>query len=346
MSPARAIIFVFFLHAATFGGVFARLPDIQSRLGMDDATLGLGLTLGALGGMFALFVSARMIARFGTKLTLLIGVPAMAVLSALTGVVGSVPAIFAVFLVNGTVFSFTNIAMNIEADRIESHSGRKVMNRAHALWSAGMLLASLVGVAARALPVSTALHLGLIAPLIIAGVLVALIPIEPAPRAEDDRSERKGFAWPDGKTLILMLFALSAGIGQSGTQNWSVIFMDQNFGAPDWLDTLALPAYLGCLMISRLLSDGWIERFGQTRVIYAQSGAALFGLLLVIVSPGLWSALIGFALIGLGTAILFPMTITAAARIPDRPAADSVAAMVLATSIVMMIAHAFRGWVS
>jgi hypothetical protein len=66
----------------------------------------------------------------------------------------------------------------------------------------------------------------------------------------------------------------------------------------------------------------------------------------VVFAPGLKTALAGFALIGFGTAVLFPLMITAAARIPGRPASDNVASVILLTGVFMMAAPAAMGWIA
>ena len=209
-----------------------------------------------------------------------------------------------------------------------------------------MLVAALIGVGARAAMVSAAMHLLLVVPVIIVLCLATLRHLNPSPLAPGDPVKRPGIALPSRRTIVLMLFAISAPIAQSGTQNWSVIFMRDMFSAPDWIDTLSLPAFLVAMALGRLFADGWTERYGPVRVAFVQTLMALLGTALVVMSPGVAPALIGFLLMGAGTAVLFPLMISAAARSGDRPAAESVSAVILSTGLVMLMAPAVMGWIA
>ncbi|MNY75689.1 hypothetical protein D3C86_2150430 [compost metagenome] len=68
-------------------------------------------------------------------------------------------ALFVLLALNGVGFSLTNIAMNVEADRVEAATGARVMNTCHGAWSVGFLLTSLLGATLRGLDVSPAIHL-------------------------------------------------------------------------------------------------------------------------------------------------------------------------------------------
>jgi MFS family permease len=73
---------------------------------------------------------------------------------------------------------------------------------------------------------------------------------------------------------------------------------------------------------------------------------SLFGLALVVVSPNLVVALIGFAFVGLGVCVSFPLSTSAAARLGDRPASENVAALTMTTQITLLGTPALLGWVA
>ena len=346
MSRAAAIQFIFFIQALAGGGIFTRIADVQSNLGLSEGILGLALTFASLGGLLSILFAGRITEALGTRAMLIVGIPALAILTYLVAIAPTIEVLFPILLLYGMSFSLTNVAMNLEADRVEAATGQRVMNRCHGLWSIGMLVAALVGVGARAAPISPALHLGAIAPVVAVAAIVIVGPMTASPKAADDRAARGRLALPSRRTVILMLFGVSAGIAQSANQNWSVIYMRDTFLQPDWVDTLPLPAFLGTMALSRMFADGWIERFGTKRVAVALTLIAIAGTIMASLSPFAWPVVIGFALIGLGTASLFPMMITAAARSKERPAAESVAAVILVTGLVMMAAPGIMGWIA
>jgi MFS family permease len=346
MSRRAIILSVFLTHAVAGCGIFPRIPDIQSRLGLEESVLGIALTLGAVGGLLANLVAGRVVGALGTRAILVWGLPALAALSALAAMAPNVAALFAAMLAMGVAFSLVNVAMNVEADRVEAATGRRVMNRCHAVWSGGVLLAALVGVGARAAGIAPGPHLLVFVPPALLMTLALVRRMEPCPVPPGDRTRRPGIALPSRRTVLLVLFGLSGSVAQSAVQNWSVIFMRDMFLAPVWLETLSLPAYLVAMTAGRVFADGWTERFGPVRVAAGQTWVAILGAVVVATAPGPGIALLGFAFLGLGTAALFPLMVSAAARSGERSAAEAVSAVILSMGAVMLVVPAAIGWIA
>ena len=95
-----------------------------------------------------------------------------------------------------------------------------------------------------------------------------------------------------------------------------------------------------------MLADGWSESFGPVRVAHTLTSLALVGALAVVLAPSLWVALVGFAMMGAGTSVLFPLMVSAAARNATRPAAEAVSAVLLLTGVAMLAAPAIMGWIA
>lgn len=346
VSRRSIILWVFVTHAVAGCGIFPRIPDIQSRLGLDESVLGLALTLAAVGGLLSNLVAGRVVGALGTRAILVWGLPALALLSALAAMAPDISSLFVAMLAMGVAFSMVNVAMNVEADRVEAATGRRVMNRCHGVWSGGVLLAALIGVGARAAGIAPGLHLLIFLPPALLMALVLARRMEPCPVPPGDRTRRPGIALPSRRTVLLVLFGLSGSVAQSAVQNWSVIFMRDLFQAPVWLETLSLPAYLVALTAGRIFADGWTDRFGPVRVATAQAWAAIAGLLVVVLAPAPGIALLGFALLGLGTAVMFPLMVSAAARGGERSAAEAVSAVILSMGAVMLVVPAVTGWIA
>lgn len=70
--------------------------------------------------------------------------------------------------------------------------------------------------------------------------------------------------------------------------------------------------FMTCMALSRFLSDRIIDRIGMPAT-YVFSAAFIFsGIGLAILFPSFWPAMIGFSLVGFGTAAIIPMTFTLA----------------------------------
>jgi MFS family permease len=77
--------------------------------------------------------------------------------------------------------------------------------------------------------------------------------------------------------------------------------------------------------VTRFFADPFVERFSPTAVARILLGALGAGVLLVFFAPSGWLALVGFALMGIGTSVIFPLAMSAAAQLTDRPHLASLA---------------------
>jgi hypothetical protein len=86
--------------------------------------------------------------------------------------------------------------------------------------------------------------------------------------------------------------------------------------------------------VGRMLADGWTSRFGPTRTARVLGSVSLVGLMMIVLPLGLVPAIAGFALLGLGVCTSFPLMLSAAARLGDRPAAENVAAVTMTMTFI------------
>ncbi len=213
--------------------------------------------------------------------------------------------------------------------------------------ASGLLVASLIGTLMRGAGVPQAVHLGLIVPVVMLGIAVFAWPMAAAPaRAHSAAPSGFRFALPTGMTLLLVGYVVASALLEGGLRNWSVIFMRDSFSAPGWVDTLTLPAFLAAQAGGRLLADRAVTRWGPVRLAEALALLSLTGLLLVVFAPVLSVALVGFALIGLGVCVSFPLSTSAAARIGDRPSSENVAALTMSTQLLLLGAPALLGFIA
>lgn len=343
----NSIKLVFLVHALATGSMFTRIPDIQLGLGLDEGTLGAVMIGQPIGAILMFLVASRIVERVGTRWLLVAGLPLLAVGVLSMALAPSPAALFAAFFGFSALFAITNVAMNVEADRVEAATDKRLMNTCHGLWSIGQLAAVSIGAVARGLDVPPAIHFGLFVPLTLLAALLVVLPMREAQaRAHSQGARRTLMAFPTLATLMLVGFALAGALLEAASRNWSVIYMRDSFSAPDWVDTLTLPAFVGATALGRFFADGVIARFGPARVARLLAIVALVGVVVIVTAPIPEVALFGFLLVGLGVCVSFPLTTSAAAQLGDRPSSENVAALTMTTQIVLLGAPALLGAVA
>jgi len=337
---------VFFLHAISSGGLYSHVAEVQRALHVDAATLGLVFLGFPIGSMLVFLFGSRLLEAIGTKPIIIFSITGLPVATALFPLMPNPVALFVYFIGYALFYSLPNMAMNIEADRVEHASPRRVMNSCHGTWSIGYLLATLVGTLATALHLTPFMHLGLLALPLVALALFVAIGIDPAPPRPHTAQVVRRLSLPTIPILLLVAFTIGPNMLEGALRNWSIIYMRDSFAAPNWVDTLTLPVFLLAQSIGRLNADAFVLRYGPVRVARALNISAFAGCLLVTLAPSLYVALAGFMLIGIGVCASYPLTTSAAARLGDRPSSQNVASLTLAVQVIMLVSPAALGWIA
>jgi MFS family permease len=341
------IIACFALQAVSMGAIQTRLPDVQLAIGMNDAELGLVLMGLPLGALSVFLFASSIIERFGTRRTILCSLPVQSISAALVTLAPNAVSIFVLFALAGVGNAVNNIAINVEADRVEAATGRRVMNTCHGAWSLSFLVVALLGSPIRGLGIPPVPHIWVVAPLVILALAVTTTGMsEAAARAHAGEGKRPRLAWPTLATLGLIGFGLGGDLLEGAARSWSIIFLRDSFEIAAWLESLALPAVLATMTVGRLMADRYIDRYGTIRVARAMTATAFVGLACVVFAPNAVIALAGFVLVGLGIGIIYPLMLSGAAQVGDRPAAENVAAMTLVVQIIGLAAPLLVGAVA
>ena len=320
-----AIALIFAIHGATVGSLFSRIAELRLALAMNEAELGfalVGIPAGVLTG--SLLVS-RVIEYQGTRRTLLLALPFFALGPVLASLAVGTATLFAALFLFGLGLTTCNITMNVEADRVEAATGRRLINRCHGTWGLGFLLASLVGTGAVAAGIAPQVHFVVMFVLLTASTVAIAGPMVESPPRAHIGGPPKRLALPTLGVLLVMGFACSGIVLEGSTRNWSVIYLRDDFTAAAWVATLALPAIVIAQTAGRFMADPLIDKYGPVRVAMALTAVSFAGLSLVVAAWSVTAALIGFALIGLGISTTHPQALSAVARIGDRPSSQNVA---------------------
>ena len=68
--------------------------------------------------------------------------------------------------------------------------------------------------------------------------------------------------------------------------------------------------------------------------------------MLIAMTSNVALAILGFVMLGLGSAVHFPLMITAAAKLGVRPVANAVSTVILLSGLTMMVTPGIMGWIA
>ncbi len=326
MAPQHRVFVAFALYAFTMGSIYPRLPEIKQLMGVEEGVLGLALVGAPIGTFLALTFASPLIEKIGFRKLLLLAIPITALFYALAVQVTDPVAFFLCLIPAGIAIGCIEIVINVEADRTEALLERRIMNRAHSFWSFGFFAAGLSGATFAHFEVSPRLHLLIVLLVMIPTVYWLLSGFTPAAsRAEEAPAHR--FSLPTLPILILVIVTLPAMLMEGAGLDWSAIYMDSIYASSAFVAGLAVAVVTFSQAVTRYFADSVVDKYSPVAVGRVLLLLLAAGILLVLFPMSVTVSLAGFAIIGIGTSVLFPLAMSAAAQRTDRPATVNVAAL-------------------
>jgi fucose permease len=321
-----AVYAVFIASGFAFASWASRIPQVRDALELTPRSLGLVLLALAVGSVISMPLAGVVVARLGTARTIAV-MSAIAAVGLAAAAVGSgagvLPVVVGLFLI-GLGIGTWDVAMNVEGSVVERELGRAIMPRFHAGFSVGTVVGALAGTAMVALGVSVTAHL-----LVVAGVVAiagpyavrGFLPGADEADGHDDEPPRNPLrAWTEPRTLLVGLFVFTAAFTEGTGNDWLGVAVIDGYGAAPALGSLTFAVFLGAMTVGRWFGPALIDHWGRVTTVRILAALALAGLLLVVFGGSLAAAIAGAALWGLGTALGFPVGMSAAGDDPRHAA--------------------------
>jgi len=128
--------------------------------------------------------------------------------------------------------------------------------------------------------------------------------------------------------------------------NWSALEAKNILGAPAATASFAYGTYAATMTIGRLLADRVSRRFGSAAVLRYGAATGAVGLTVVAFSPWIWTALVGWAVFGLGLSGCVPQLFSAAGHTDPAAAGANVSRVAGLGYLGMLAGPALIGWMT
>lgn len=319
----KSVAVQFFANGATYATVVPRLPEIREQVDISIGTLGLVLTIGSIASLIGSVFAGRVTARIGSRRVMIYG----AIMSiGFLPVIGfsSSPIVLAGALFGLLFFDiFIDVAMNVQGSALSARRHTPVMNRLHGLWSLGSVAGGLLTVVLLRNGVSTATHLTVVAAILIAALLFiapGLLRSNDTPEVDEQAADtRMHFGRVSAASMLLAVGGAMAMAIEITNGDWASFRLGEDLDASPGVAGAAFLAFTAGMTTGRLSGD-WVQvRAGSVRLIRLATLLMGIGALLAMLVPSIPVALVGFAVGGLGTSVLFPQLYDRAARAPGPP---------------------------
>ena len=294
----------FFLSGLTFATWASRIPTIKSFFHLNDAELGSLLLAMPISSLVGVPISGWLVAKFDSRKPLLISF-LMFNFSLIW--IGFSKSVFAL-LIGISLFAFfmriLNISINTQSIVLQKSYQKPIVGSFHGLWSLGGLVGVAFSTLMVKLMVSMENHLLGIA--IFTSILIVISYFYTIKNDKSPSGNKLILGKPDPFILTLGLIIFLAAICEGGMFDWSGVYFKEV--VKEEVFTLGYLSFMACMALSRFFSDKLILHFGAKKTYVLSSITIKIGILTAVVFPTFWTALLGFCLVGFGTAAIFPMT--------------------------------------
>jgi MFS family permease len=190
------------------------------------------------------------------------------------------------------------------------------MTSFYGAWSSGGILGALeasgTGAAGWSLTASLA-PVAIVPLLVAAGRFLPVAVAGGAPRSSGVSVAVPSIPWRAMSLLGLAIVLFY--IADSATSSWSTIYLSDVLLAGAGAAPLGYAAYQATSLVSRLAGDHLVRRVGPVAVVRLAALVGTIGLLAVVLARTPWLAIAGFAVLGIGIAVVAPLTFAAAGRL-------------------------------
>lgn len=349
--PRAAMTAAFASAGIMIGTYAARTPSMKGDLDLTDGDLGWAATVVGLSAIAAMRLAPALTRRLGSGRVVYGAALALPLALAANGLVTSFWQLMVVQVFFGGSQGVFDVAANSHAVGLEHRTGRPLMNTCHAAWSIGSLSGALIGAAvADSLPRSV--HQSILAVLLVVTV-AALCRVLISDRMSDGVSDGAAAPAPARARLpwrpqLLLLGAIGAiaMTAEAGVVNWSAVLLHDHLAASLGVAALATFCFTGFQASGRLVGDRLLARYSRVALIRVGTLVAAAGMTIIVTSGSAVAALVGYAVLGIGSATSLPMLFGLAGRLETDPdaSATAVSRFGMVTYAGLLVSPAVIGW--
>ncbi|GAA1997685.1 MFS transporter [Nakamurella flavida] len=326
----NALFVIFAISGVALSSWVSRTPVIRDMLGASTAQMGWIVFALAVGSIVGLTLSTPALTRFGPGRTMTGAITVGALGIVITGVGAStlqspLPVVLGLALL-GAGMGMTDVSMNVDGAANERALGRTVMPLFHAAFSLGTMAGAGLGALAELADVPVSVHLTVIGVAMVVTILISVRYLQPHPDLPPADSPESAAVphgwrarlaiWRDRRTVLIGLIVLGMAFAEGSANDWLTLAMVDGHDVTNATGAFVFGLFVTAMTVGRVAGVFLLDRFGRVPVLRVSAVSAAVGLCLVIFGPNPVIAGIGVVLWGLGSALGFPVGMSAAADDP------------------------------
>lgn len=311
------------------------VPLVKERLGLNDANLGLLLLLLGGGAIVMMPISGVLSHRWGTRIVMIVSGAIAALSLPLLLLMPGIPTMGITLFIFGASVGTIDVAMNSHGVAVEQGYGKPIMSSLHGLFSVGGLCGSLgLGFLMKLSfqPILAAMTISALLLLILALAYPKLLSkdiekLQHALKTTDGGPAKGRGGWLNGSVIFLGLACFAVFLSEGAMLDWSAVFLTENRKTDAELAGIGYASFSIAMAIMRLLGDQLVSKLSGRAMVVGGGILASFGIVLAVATPYVATALLGFAILGIGAANIVPVLLSEGGRLKNIPASIAIPAI-------------------
>lgn len=342
-----AVSLYFFSMGLVFASWASRIPDIKTKLQLNDAIFGTILFSLPIAQFLMMTFSGRLVTRFGSRKIVLFALPLYTLCLTNIGLVREGWQLSVALFLFGLAGNLCNISINTQGVTTEKLYGRSIMASFHGGWSIAGFTGALIGMLMINLEIIPHWHF------IIVLILVWTIIwfnhdylFKGMPDNSPGEPRRKLFNKPDRALVSLGVIGFFSMASEGTMFDWSGIYFKDIVKAPGSLVILGYTSFMVMMASGRFLADTIIRKIGRKRLLQIGGTMISAGLYLAVLFPNIVIATIAFMIVGLGVSSIIPSVYSAAGRHTKVPPGIALATVASVSYFGFLIGPPLIGYIS
>lgn len=296
------------------------IPLVQQHLQISHAQFGVLLLGAGVGSMIAMPIAGRLAHRFGCKPVIASLLIAFMLILPSLAFSPHVVALAIALVAFGACAGALGVSVNLQAVQVETQQAKTLMSMFHGVCSLGGLTGVLLMSTLLSMGLSVVLSVLLVCSLLFIIFLLA-VPFcltqhsdETQQKQSTAQKQRPSFA-----ILCVGVICFIAFLSEGAAMDWSGIYLTEQFKVQATQAGFAYTCFAALMVIGRFAGHWIVQQIGENTTILLSAICAGIGLMIVVFAPAWYVVLMGYALLGLGSANIVPLMFSRAGRQQQLP---------------------------
>ncbi|HEY9195346.1 MAG TPA: MFS transporter, partial [Mucilaginibacter sp.] len=300
----------FFISGFGYSSWASRIPSLQQQLHLNEAELGGVLFALPIGLMLTMPVTSKLLRHFSSRTIMLGGLMAFTLLLCLPGFTAYMWELILVLFFIGSARNVIAITVNAQAVGVQAMYDKSIMVTFHGIWSLAGFAGAAVGYIMVSFNILPTYHLiGVSAVLFILTLWFYPSTLAQAPYGQ---SSTTLFSFPDKDLLKFALIAFGCMACENTMYDWCSVYFQKALHAHKATATASFAVYMFFMTLGRFTGDKMVAATSIKKVLNFSGIFIFLGFLLAVLLPYIYTAFIGYAMIGLGISCVVPLVFSMA----------------------------------